>query len=92
MDNDTTRDMAIQTAAQVQAHVADCFQVRIRNEAKLDKIDEKIDQVDEKIDENTSRIYAKLDKLQMIVLPILGGLILAAHSIDWILQFLGHKP
>ena len=41
MDNDTTRDMAIQTAAQVQAHVADCFQVRIRNEAKLDKIDEK---------------------------------------------------
>ncbi len=91
MNDETTRDLAVQTAAQVQAHVQDCFEVRKRNETKLDKIDVKVDELDDKIDETSSRIYQKIDKLQWILLPILGGLILGAHSIDWILAFMGHK-
>lgn len=73
MDVDDTRDIAVDTAAQVKAHVVDCLEVRRRNEAKLDKIDN------------------KLDKMMWIVLPALGGLVLASHAVDWYMTLAGHK-
>lgn len=76
---DNTRDLAVATSAKMDAHVVDCLEVRKRNEAKLDKIDIKIDVT-------ATEINHKLDKLLWIVLPVLGGLVLASHAVDWILQ------
>ena len=76
-DGDTTRDIAVATQAQMTAHVVDCLEVRRRNEAKLDKIDVKID-------DTATEINKKLDKIMWVVLPILGGIILAGHFLDWL--------
>lgn len=43
--DDSTRDIAVATAAEMKAHVVDCLEVRIRNERKLDKISDKLDNV-----------------------------------------------
>lgn len=45
MSDENTRDIAVATAAQVNAHVVDCLEVRKRNEKKLDLIDVKLNKI-----------------------------------------------
>lgn len=40
-----TRDIAVAADTKIDAHVVDCLQVRMRNEAKLDNIDAKLDKL-----------------------------------------------
>ncbi len=40
-----TRDIAVEARTNINSHIADCVEVRERNEKKLDKIEDKLDKI-----------------------------------------------